>query len=204
MSDLLARAAGLLVAPAPERVLPVVRALAPARIAVLGRPDHVLALAAAAGLGHPGPVCVAVWGGGGRTAPATRAAARLAARLAAHGLPATSAGRLAWVELADEAQQAAAQWERVCGWLDVPAVLALARPRDPAFEPALAEIDEAVVALPEGVDPALAALAVTSLAVPVRLSGPVAALLRPLALAGLFARPPAEAAPVPCGVRGPG
>jgi hypothetical protein len=96
----------------------------------------------------------------GATTPGAR---RLAARLAAHGLPATACGRLAWLALEPEPAAAAGQFRRCLAVGGGPVVLAVAGPRPPAFEPLLAELHLAIAVLPSDIDPALRELALATL-----------------------------------------
>jgi len=109
---------------------------------------------------------------GARAGATTPAAKRAAARLSAHGLPSTACGRLAWLALDTAATGAAVQAQRARTLADVPFVLALAGPRHVAFEPLLASLDLAVAVLPADADPALAALAATTLPTPRTLVAP--------------------------------
>ena len=88
----------------------------------------------------------------GATTPAAR---RLAGRLEAHGLEATARGRLAWLRLEPEPSDAAAQARRCLAIAGVPVVIAVAGPRDAAFEPLIAEVGLVLAVLPAGADPAL-------------------------------------------------
>ena len=116
-----------------------------------------LALRAASGL-------VAVWHGEGATVRglATRAAARLAARLSARDLPAVARGRLAWLALPDDPDEAAVAVRRASAVVDGPLVTALAGARPPALEELVGEHDLAVVAADP--DAALARAALAGLA----------------------------------------
>jgi len=146
-----------------------------ARIAVLGAPAVAVPVAAACAgelraRARATAAVLAVWRAGAtvageegeRASPGaatTPAARRLAARLAAHGLPATACGRLAWLALDPAPGPAAAQAQRCIELADAPFVLALAGPRPPAFEPLLAALAVAVAVLPGDADPALHELA---------------------------------------------
>ena len=96
----------------------------------------------------------------GATTPGAR---RLAARLAAHELPATACGRLAWLALEHDPAAAARQVQRCLAIAGAPVVLAVAGARPPAFEPFLAELDLVIAVLPADIDPALRELALATL-----------------------------------------
>jgi len=96
----------------------------------------------------------------GATTPGAR---RLAARLAAHELPTTACGRLAWLALENDPAAAAGQVRRCLAIADGPVVLAIAGPRPPAFETVLAELDLAIAVLPPDIDSALRDLALATL-----------------------------------------
>jgi hypothetical protein len=87
----------------------------------------------------------------------SRAARRLAARLDAHGLPARSRGRLAWVALPAAEGAAAARRAVVAG---APAVLAITAPRTAELDDVVAEQDLVILvaAEPDGPLARLAAL----------------------------------------------
>jgi hypothetical protein len=93
---------------------------------------------------------------------ATRAAAGLAARLDGRDLPAVPRGRLAFLPLPDDADDAADAVRRASAVVDGPLVTALAGARPPALEQLVGEHDMAIVAA----DPAtaLARAALTGLA----------------------------------------
>ena len=88
----------------------------------------------------------------GATTPAAR---RLAGRLEARGLEATARGRLAWLRLEPEPSNAATQARRCLAIAEAPVVIAVAGPRDAAFEPLIAEAGLVLAVLPVGADPAL-------------------------------------------------
>lgn len=163
MSGRLARTAAWFIAP-PETTARVAAAPVPpaARVVVLGAREDVVAVAAAVTLALRAPSgLVAVWHG--ERAPvrglATRAAARLAARIDARELPAVARGRLAWLALPADPDEAATTVRRASAVVDGPLVTALAGARPPALEALVGEHDLAIVAA----DPA-AALARAALA----------------------------------------
>lgn len=96
----------------------------------------------------------------GATTPAAR---RLAARLSAHELAATACGRLAWLQLDADPADAAANARRALVLADAPVVIALAAPRDAAFEPLFGELELAVAVLPADAEPALRDLVLATL-----------------------------------------
>jgi hypothetical protein len=130
-------------------------------------------------------------------APALPAARRLAADLAARGHQAHAAGRLAVVRLAPSCDEAAVEARRaIAAAAPAPAVVALGGPRARAFDELLADQDLVVVATRSGADPALARLALASLAT-VRARAcevPQAPSARTLAAAGLTLLPSARRA----------
>jgi hypothetical protein len=164
----LARAAGLFVAPAADEVGEAV-ALPPAvRAVVLGSRGDVLPLAAALALSsraaNRAPVAVvASWAGTSgeevRASAATRGAARLATRLAAHGHEAIARGRLVRLVLPPDAAGAATAVRRASSIVDGPLVTALGGARPAELEELVAEHDLAVVAADPGSPLARAALA---------------------------------------------
>ncbi len=163
MNGRLARTAAWFIAP-PETAARVAAAPVPpaARIVVLGAREDVAALAAAVALALRAPSgLVALWQGD--RAPvrgvATRAAGQLAARLEARDLPALARGRLAWLALPEDPEDAATAVRRASGVVDGPLVTALAGARPPALEQLVGEHDMAIVAA----DP-VSALARTALA----------------------------------------
>jgi hypothetical protein len=93
----------------------------------------------------------------------TPGAKRLAGRLAAHRLPATACGRLAWLALDPVASEAAGQFRRARAVAGVPVVLAVAGPRPEPLEPLLAELDLCIAVLPADIDPPLRELAIARL-----------------------------------------
>jgi hypothetical protein len=127
----------------------------------------------------------------GPTAPGLPAAHRLAARLARRDLPAVARGRLVWLALpadCDAGLRALRHAEAAAG--EVPAVLAVARPREPGVDAALAERDLIVVAAEPGSALAVAALDdVVDLRVPAcACAPPPPGAARLAALTGLHAR----------------
>ena len=192
MSGPLERAARLFIAPAEAPARPAAAAVPPvARAVVLGAPGDVAPLAAAVALALRPPGLVALWHAEGATAPglSTRAAARLAARLSARDLPAVARGRLAWLALPDDPDEAAAAVRHASAIVDGPLVTALAGARPPALEDLVAEHDLAVVAadpdtaLARAAHAGLAARGVEALACPPLRRG----LSRRAARAGLTA-----------------
>ena len=163
----------------------------PARAAVLGAPAVVVAVAAACAgelraRSGSAAALLCIWlpsaeiGAGVPAAPGpesepevpaarspagatTPGASRLAARLAAHGLPATACGRLAWLGLRHEPVAAAEQFRRCEAVAGAPLVLAIAGPRPAEFEPLLAAVDVSVAVLPAPIEPALRDLALATL-----------------------------------------
>ena len=109
----------------------------------------------------------------GATTPGAR---RLEARLTSQGLPATACGRLAWLVLDPQPEQAAREAERCRALVGEPQVLAIAGPRPAEFEPLLATAAICVAVLPTNTEPELQALAIDS--VP---GGRPAAVIAPLA-----------------------
>lgn len=159
----------------PDRACAEPAPRTPPGIALLAGAADAQPLGAALGLALAGRrrapvVAVFVWTAGLPCAPVWRAPARPAARrlasaLAARGHDARAAGRLAIVRLPGPAADAAAQARRATAAAGgVPTVLALGGPRVAAFDELLAEQDLVVVATPSGTDPALARLALASLA----------------------------------------
>jgi hypothetical protein len=210
--SLLATATAWLVDP-PDEPLPDPSAVALApppaageapltRLAVLGPPAAVPALAAAVALtwraraGVPSAL-VALWRASaahgvppGASGPVLPGAAAFAARLTRRDLPVTARGRLTWLALpatCDDALPMLRHAEAAAG--DLPVVLALARPREPAVDALLAERELLVVAADPG--SALAEAAATDVAAlraPVRARRPVPpGAARLAALAGLRA-----------------
>jgi hypothetical protein len=194
----LARAAGLFIAPATADAGEAV-ALPPAvRAVVLGARGDVLPLAAALALSSRAadraPVAVvASWAGAGgeevRACAATRGAARLATRLAAHGHVAIARGRLVRLVLPLDPAGAATAVHRASAIVDGPLVTALGGTRPAQLEELVAEHDLAVVATDPDSPLARAALArlsergiVATAHPPIR-----GALARALLLAGLTA-----------------
>jgi len=194
---------------APERACAVPRPRTPPGIAVLCAAPDAPALGAALALSiarrfRAPVVAICAWTGSepGRTpwrAPALPAARRLAASLAAREHQVHAAGRLAVVRLAPRCDEAAAEARRVIAAAHpAPAVVALGGPRASVFDELLAEQDLVVVATRSGADPALARLAVASLAsATVRAYAcevPPAPSARTLAAAGLTLLPSARRA----------
>jgi hypothetical protein len=147
----------------------------PAAVAVLAPPGDAPALGAVLGLmlarrAHAPVAVVCVWSPAPALArvlwraPALPAAGRLAAALAARGLDAGGSGRLVFVQLAAQREEAAAQARRASAAAGpAPVVLALAGPRAAAFDALITAQDLVVVAVPADSDPALARLAVAGL-----------------------------------------
>ena len=189
MSGLLGRAAAIFFeaaepdAPAPSSA-PAPGA-APVDAAVLGGPAVVVPVAAACA-GELRARCrtaaalLCIWRPAGAPAPSpepeagepaarspagatTPGAKRLAGRLAAHDLPATACGRLAWLALDPDPARAAGQFRRARAIAAVPVVLAVAGPRPEPLEPLLAELELCVAVLPADIDPALRELAIARL-----------------------------------------
>jgi len=149
MSGRLERAASFFLAPAEAPGRPAAAPVPPAvRAVVLGAPRDVAPLAAAVALALQTPGLVALWHAQGAAAPglSTRSAARLAARLSARDLPAVARGRLAWLVLPDDPEEAAVAVRRASPVVDGPLVTALAGARPPALEELVGEHDLAVVA----------------------------------------------------------
>ena len=96
----------------------------------------------------------------GATTPAAR---RVAAALEAEGLRATACGRLAWLALPDDPEDAAPVLRRGLALAAVPVVIAVAGPRPAAFEPVLATADLALAVLPADAAAPLRDLALASL-----------------------------------------
>jgi hypothetical protein len=143
------------------------------RPAVLGTAATAPPLAAAVALAcrcrvRVSTALVALWPADGapgaiRSGPALPGAAALAARLHRRDLPVTSRGRLVWLALAIDAEEAATMLrhaEAAAG--DVPTVLAVARPRDENVDELLAGRDLLVVAA--DADSALASAALADAA----------------------------------------
>ena len=198
MSGVLARAAGLFVAPAAPEVVEAVTLPPSVRAIVVGPAADVVPLAAALALssraaGHAPVAAVASWTGSTaeavRASAATRSAGRVASRLVAHELTAVARGRLVRLTLPRDPAGAAAAVRRASSIVEGPLVTALGGARPAEIEALLAEHDLAVVAAePQS---ALARTAVARLVE----RGIVAAahppirggLARALALAGLSA-----------------
>jgi hypothetical protein len=151
VSDVLHRAAGFFLAPAPaSRAEPTTLPPA-ARAVVLGAAEAAIPLAAALALSMRAgaPALVAVWGEADQRArrdAASRGAARLAALLSADGLPAHARGRLAWLAVPAEPEAAAAAVRRASGIVEGPLVTALAGARPAELDELVAEHDLAIVA----------------------------------------------------------
>jgi hypothetical protein len=213
MTAALRAVAGWFVAPAPPAAggaPPAAPLRAGRRIAVLGSAVTAAPLAAAVALtaradGAAPTALVLLWRSPllcgpppGPAAPALPAARRLAARLGRRELPAVARGRLVWLVLpgtGDDGACALHHAEAAAG--DVPAVLALARPREAAVDAVLAESGLAVVAAQPGSALAIAALEdVADLRVPAcACPPPPSGAARLAALAGL--RAPRLALPLP-------
>lgn len=171
MTGLLARAAATFVEPAGAGAVPVVTALPrSARTLVLGRPAEALPFAAAlAGelrvRERAGAALLVGWPcEPPRPAPAARPARQLAVRLESRGLEAVARGRVAWLALSGPSVGAAAAALRAEAVTAGPTVMAVAGPRCEALDALLDESDLVVVVLPLDADPALAELAIASLA----------------------------------------
>jgi hypothetical protein len=142
---------------AARAVLPVAAAAAGELRARADAPAAIVAVWSAPGAASPGA--------GGRDAARTPSGAaipparRLAAGLAAHGGAATACGRLAWLGLPADAEEAARVVRRLEAEADVPVTLAVCGPRPAPLEPVLADRDVAVAVLPVDADPDLRALA---------------------------------------------
>ena len=87
----------------------------------------------------------------------------MAAALEAEGLRATACGRLAWLALPDDPEDAAPVLRRGLALAAVPVVIAVAGPRPAAFEPVLATADLALAVLPADAAAPLRDLALASL-----------------------------------------
>jgi hypothetical protein len=165
MSGRLERAASFFIAPAEAPTRAAAAPVPPAvRAVVLGAPGDVAPLAAAVALALRTPGLVALWHAEGAAAPglSIRAAARLAARLSARDLPAVARGRLAWLALPADPDEAAVAVRRASAVVDGPLVTALGGARPPALEELVGEHDLAVVAADP--DTALARAALAGLA----------------------------------------
>jgi hypothetical protein len=212
--SLLGTAAAWLVEPADEPATDAPAADAPlvtpprsaeaplSRLAVLGSPAHVPALAAAVALAararaHVPAALIALWRAPGDegsppgpAAPALPGAVALAARLSRRDLPVVARGRLAWLLLPPEGEVAVPMLRRAeAAAGDLPAVLALARARDATADRLLAERELLVVAAAPG--SALASAAAEdaiALRAPVHPCAPLpAGVARLAALAGIRA-----------------
>lgn len=144
--SVLARAGALFVAPAAEPAArnPPIEA---ARAVVLGEAGVPVAAALAAG------GCVGVWRAQPpalTAAPGTPGARRLAERLEIRGLSAVVRGRLAWVVLDADPVAAAAEAQRVAAAVEGPVAIAVAGPRQAAFEPLIADADRVVAVVAAG------------------------------------------------------
>jgi hypothetical protein len=203
MTALLDAIARMFVAPrAQARLLEAAPAVAVRSAAVCGPAAEPLACALALLLRRRGPAIVCVWGAAARRAeaPATAGARRLAASMAARGLTVRATGRLVVVTPDADGPVAAAEAGRAAAAAgEAPVVLALARPRDDAFDGALAAQDVAVVAASDAPEE-LVRLAVATLDQASR----AAVAARPLsgiaawpARAGIWAGPAARRAVAP-------
>jgi hypothetical protein len=200
VTDVLARVRATFVTPA-RAVGPAVRAVTVPSVALLCRPDDVLATGGALALAlardtRARRALVGVWRGPPGIADALRAPAvpearRLVHALAAHGLVAEASGRLARMVLPDEPEAALAAGARAAAVAAAPTVLALAGARDPVLDRLIAAQDLVVVAPRPDVDSDLASLAVESVAalgVPVMACEPAAgARSRSMAAVGVAA-----------------
>ena len=193
----------------PDRGRSAVAERPPPAVALLAPPADAPAVGAALALalaraGRTPACVVCLWSPGaaraGWRAPALPAAARLAATLRARGHDATAGGRLVVVRLSVCGEEAASQALRVSAAARAaPTVLALAGPRETAFESLLAMQDLVVVALAPAADAALAQLARAGLERALTCVVPPADPARALAAAGLVLLPStrrALAAPV--------
>jgi hypothetical protein len=99
---------------------------------------------------------------------ATPAARRLAASLAADGGTASACGRLAWLALPADADDAAGAVRRLDERAGAPLVLGICGARPAALEPVLAERDAAIAVLAADADPDLRELALAGLPGPAR------------------------------------
>jgi hypothetical protein len=170
------------------------------RLAVLGPPAAVPPLAAAVALAcraraRVPSALVALWrspgedaGPPGPSGPVLPGPAALSARLSRRELPVTARGRVVWLRLPpaiDAAVSMLRHAEAAAG--DLPVVLALARPREPAVDAVLAARELLVVAAAPGSPLAdAAATDVGALRIPVRACPPLpAGAGRLAALAGL-------------------
>jgi hypothetical protein len=171
------------------------------RPAVLGAADAVLALAAATALAcrarsRVPAALVALWrppgaatglpgpGGG----PVLPGAAALAGRLSRRDLAVAARGRIVWLRLPGDDEQAVATLRRAEAAVgDLPAVLAVSRPRDATVDTVLADRDLIFVAADDDSALAVAATADTApLGVPIRVCRPIPpGAARLAALAGL-------------------
>jgi hypothetical protein len=220
--SLLRAAASWLVEPAAEPGVPAagLRAVpareaagepAPLRVAVLGSGRSAPALAAAVALScraaaRTPAALVAVWRSPGvdvappgPAAPPLPGAGSVAARLARRDLPVAARGRLIWLSLPGDCTAAVPilrHAEAAAG--DVPVVLAVARPREPAVDAVLAGCELALVAAEPGTPLAAATLEdAADLGVSVVACAPLApGVSRAAALAGLHA-PPLALEPLP-------
>jgi hypothetical protein len=167
VSDLLARAGELFLAPAPAA--PHVVAPPPDLVAVLAAEEHLGAVAggvAAALRRRHGAraALVLLHGDPGAGALPVRAAAALARALDARGIPATARGRLCRAALpADPEEAPRTAWQALAVAAGLPAVLALPR-RTEALDPLLADADLLLLAAPPGAAPPYLELALRSLA----------------------------------------
>lgn len=170
MTGVLDRLAGWLVDPAPETApAPVGRAVAPPSVALLAGPRDVRALGAALALRLTrGVAAIGVWTGeeppvaAPVDGPALPAARRLARALRARELAAMASGRLVFASLPGPAEPSAVAARRLEATAEpLPTVLALAGPREAAWDAVLAERDAVLVHAADG---GLAELAIERLA----------------------------------------
>jgi hypothetical protein len=169
-TGLLARTAGLFVAPGPARAAAAPSPFPP-RALVIGGRDEAPALGAAvagelrARRGAPAAL-LTIWSqdaaraGSLAAAPGARA---LASRLVRRDIEAAARGRLAWTAVGGEPREALGAALRAAAAVDVPAVLAIAGPRPSALDELLGEFDLIVIAESDE-DSGAAALAASDLA----------------------------------------
>jgi hypothetical protein len=203
VTALLDAIARVFVAPrAQARLVEAAPAAAVRSAAVCGPAAEPLACVLALLLRRRGPAVVCAWGAAARRAeaPTTAGARRLAASMAARGLTARATGRLVVVTLDTDGAVAAAEAGRAAAAAgEAPVVLALAGPRDDAFDSALAAQDVAVVAAGDAPEE-LVRLAVATLGQASRAAVAAAALSGAAAWsarAGLWAGPAARRAVAP-------
>ena len=186
MSDLLAKAGSVFLAPAAPTPAPRVAATPPGLVAVLaGERDLPVAAAGVVSalrrrhraratlVAAPGPLPP--------RRPASRPAAELAQRLAARDLEVVAAGRSCTVALpADPDALVRDAWRAITAAAGVPAVVAVAE-RSEAIDALLREADLIVLGVPAAADPVYVELALQTLA-------PLATVARVDVPAGLVGR----------------